>query len=349
MAQGKDPDSTKPTKTNSGPEQQPDAPAAPVGAIATPEVGAVAAAEDAIDAVTIPTGGITLGVGEDIAKQLKDGSPAFGNVLSAIGDAIAASQAEFDKAVIDTVNELNKTNIDVVTQAIVELDDDGLPSADPAKTKLTTQSLSVLNFFTPVFHEWKNVSISMDLTVGEFHGEQGLSFKAHQQSSSASGSVSWPFAGWFRADTASSDQAVNTSAEQNAAWSSGQCRVDALLGPRSTGKFPVAASFSVGPQIFISQGAVTEQTSGGNTVTGRTTELLIELRKVDGSVNPGRTIVAEAPGLLAAPVAGTTTTSDTAGKVKLALTRNLAGGGAFRNFPVTIRLGQIDKTATVTL
>jgi len=346
MAQDKDPDSTKPTKTSAGPQQQPGAPLAPVGAIAPTEGGAVAAAADVAGAVTIPTGGIALGVGEDIAKQLKDGSPAFGNVLSAIGDAIASSQAEFDKAVIDTVNELNKTNIDVVTQAIVELDDDGLPSADSAKTKLTTQSLSVLNFFTPVFHEWKNVSISMDLTVGEFHGEQGLSFKAHQQSTNVSGSVSWPFAGWFRADTSSSDQAVNTSAEQNAAWSSGQCRVDALLGPRATGRFPVAASFSVGPQIFISQGAVTEQ-KNGDTVTGRATELLIELRKVDGAVNPGRTIIAEAPGLLAAPVAGTTTTSDPAGKVKLALTRN--GGGAFRNFPVTIRLGQIDKTATVTL
>src|ERR1017187_4021350 len=62
-----------------------------------------------------PMGGITLDVGTDITTQLNQAIPAFGNVLTAIGNGVASSQKALDQSVITTVNTLNTTNIDVLT------------------------------------------------------------------------------------------------------------------------------------------------------------------------------------------------------------------------------------------
>src|SRR5262249_62261753 len=129
-----------------------------------------------------PAGGIALDVGTDVTDRLDAALPAFGNVLAAIGNGVATSQTALDHGVIDTVNELNGTNITVLTDVVEVLNGDGLP--DAAQTQLITQDLSVLNFFAPVFHEWKNVSIAMDLSVGAFHESQGLMFSSSQHSSS---------------------------------------------------------------------------------------------------------------------------------------------------------------------
>jgi hypothetical protein len=334
----------------------PTTPITPVTAETTSELVSVDTASDvALPKSSIGTGArvafalaasAAVDTGADVNAQLSQSVPAFGNVLVSIGNAVAASQQALDKSVVDTVKKLNDTKIKVVTQVIQELDDDGIP--DASKTKLVTNEVSVLNYFTPTFHQWDNVSISMDLAVGAFHSEQGVQFNKQQETASAGGSYLWGFGGWFNFQAAGSEQSTSTQSQQDSAWSSGQCLIDAQLGPRRTGKFPVPAAINIGPQIYVTQGAVTEQKTA-DTVTGRSVDILIELRKRGGeAMQKGVNIVLEAGALLPSFTTGSST--DANGKVKLTLTRSLsAASKGFQKFPLGVSLGSIHQPFTVTL
>src|SRR5262249_4529834 len=138
----------------------------------------------------------------------------------------------------DTVNLLNNTKITVLTDVVEVLGDDGLP--DASKTELITEDVSVLNFFTPIFHEWKNVSIAMDLEVGAFHEDQGLTFTAKQHSQGlALTGLFWGFVGWGTDTDSEANQDVSSTVNHEVRWQQGQVRVDARLGPRNTSKFPI--------------------------------------------------------------------------------------------------------------
>jgi len=292
-----------------------------------------------------PSGGIALDVGTDVTDRLGKAIPSFGNVLNSVGSGVAVSQTALDNAVIDTVNKLNGTNIKVLTDVIEVLGDDGLP--DAAHTQLITQDVSVLNYFMPTFHEWKNVSIAMDLEVGAFHQTEGLTFSAtqHQDSVETTG-LFWGFIGWSSTDDVTTEEDSSTTRDHEVRWQRGQVRVDAMLGPRRTSKFPVPDKISVGPQIFVTQGAVTTQDSGG--AKTRSIDIVIEIRKADGSVNPGKNIILDAAGLLPSFASGSASGPD--GKIKATLTRSLTPGfTGFQKYNVSAALGQIRKSFTVTL
>ena len=347
-------DETKPTTTTSSTTPQNPLTELPreggiVGATTGGDVAADAVGSNAA-APPVPSGGIILGAGEDAAKRLGEGAPVFGQVLKNIGLAVAESQKALDEGVITGIKKLNDTKIKVVTQVVQELNDDGLP--DASKTQLVTNELSVLNFFVPTFHEWKNVELSMDLSVGEFDATQGVKFHAEQESTSvgAGGSKSaWGFSGWFSASHSQSEQTVNVESSQDVSWSSGQVRVSALLGPRRTGKFPTPATVEIAPQIYVTQGAISEQKTD-EVVTSRAVDVMIEIRKRDGSkMQEGVPIVVESGGLL--PDFGATGSStDAKGRVKVKLTRSLAGGAkGFQKFPISVALKAKRQAFTVTL
>jgi hypothetical protein len=153
--------------------------------------------------------------------------------------------------------------------------------------------------------------------------------------------------GWFDTDVSYGSQSKTVNTTQEVQWQQGQIRVDALLGPRNTGKFPVPDSVTIGPQIFISLGAVVE-TKTGDVVTARAMDIQIEVRKADGSPNPTKPIVLDAGGLLPSFTGGTSST-DANGKLKATLTRNLSGSAGFTKFPVTASLGLLRKPFTITL
>jgi hypothetical protein len=203
-----------------------------------------------------------------------------------------------------------------------------------------------LNYFTPTFHEWKDVTITMDLVVGEYDAKQGFTFANQQSNTTVGGGVSWAgsFSGSFSVQHASVSQSVQTNAQQVSEWSSGQLLVDAQLGPRRTGKFPVPASVVIAPQIYITQGQVTD-VKNGNTVTSRSVVLTIELRKASGEISVNRTITLEAGGLLG----GGSYSTDPKGQATMTLTRNLTAGSSFQKFPLSVSLGQIRQPFTVTL
>jgi len=290
-------------------------------------------------------GGRLLGLAADASGQLESVAPTFGNVLASVGLGVANSQAALDRGVIDTVRQLSDTKITVVTEVVEQLDDDGLPDADA--TQLVTKELSVLNFVTPTVHEWKHVALSMDLSVGAMDDETGVSYQVKQKSTSmGSAGLFFGFVGVGYMTTSETYRSMMSNSHREAQWSSGVIQLDATMGPRRTGKFPVPASVSIGPQLFVSQGSVVETKVGG-VVTERAIDVLINVRKASGAANPSKVIELDAGGLLpsfssTAPFTGSTTNSD--GQCKVTLKRKIVFGfGQAVKRRITVRLGQLAR------
>jgi len=299
-----------------------------------------------------PVGLNTGALAADVSGQLKAVAPTFGQVLGSIGTGVAESQTALDKGVVDSVNTLANTNVKVVTDVIQHLGDDGLP--DVSKTELITQDLSVLNFFMPTVHEWKRVILSMDLNVGAFDNEQGLSFSAEQSGGGFGGvGLFWGFVGLNETYDYDNHQIFDRTTKQEASWSQGQVRLDATLGPRTTGKLPVPDTVVVGPQITMAQGTVKDTTIGGGGGVKRSVDVLITVLKRDGSANPTVPLTLETGPLL--PSFATTggfngSTTNAQGQVKVTLSRNLPAAGANPvKVPVTVRMNSFSQTLTLTI
>ena len=298
-----------------------------------------------------PTGGSLLALNADASGQLEGIAPTFGNILSSVGVGVANSQAALDKGVVDTVKTLSDTKITVVTEVIEQLNDDGLP--DVAATELITNQLSVLNFVTPTVHEWKHVALSMDMNVGAMDDEIGMSFSVSRSSTSmGSAGLFAGFVGLGYFATNDDYRSAQTNSHREAQWSNGVVQLDAVLAPRRTTKFPVPASVSIGPQIFVSQGSVVETKVGG-VVTERSVDVLITVRKASGAVNPSKVIELDAGGLLpsfssTAPFTGSTTNAD--GQCKVTLKRPIAlGFSQATRRGVTVRMGQLSKRVDIVI
>jgi len=230
----------------------------------------------------------SLGGEANVSDTLGDLAPTFGEVLRSIGMGVATSQTALDQGLVSTAATLSATKIELVTQVIQQLDEDGLPN--PGATELQTKKVSLINYINPQAHEWKHVSLSMDLSVGAMDVESGVTFTQSQNSSSvATTGLLWGFVGWFDdADRGSYNRSTRET-DRETEWEQGQVRMDAMLGPRRTSKFPVPAEVTIGPSLSFAQGAVSELASGG-VVTERSLEVSISVRKADGSVNPDKTI-----------------------------------------------------------
>lgn len=335
--------------------QRPPAHADEVQAAATTSTAVAVAPKQAVVGGS-PLGAVPIGFGAgalaaDVSGQLKAVAPTFGSVLSSIGIGVADSQTALDKGVIDTVNELSNTNITVVTDVIQHLDDDGLP--DTSLTELVSTDLSVLNFFMPTIHEWKRVAISMDLSVGAFSETDGVQFNAKQSVSGSAGvGLFWGFVGVEADYSSNASQTATRTHEQEASWSAGEVRLDAVLGPRTTGKLPVADQVSVGPQIVFAQGATKEVAVSGAGVN-RSVDLLVTVLKAAGDPNPTKAVTVTVPGLRTAfsstaPFTGSITNAD--GQVLVTVTRNVpnAGTGAI-NATVIARLGAFSQSYSLAI
>ncbi len=326
--------------------------ATPVAATrsATP-VGGVTAAVVPVGAVTA-----TQALDADVTNELTSAGPAFGDVLMAIGGAVARSQAALDKGMVETAKRLSATKITVVTDVIQKLDDDGRPVADD--TDLITADVSLINFVTPTVHEWEHVAVSMDLEVGEFDIEQGVRFSRSQSSSSSFG-VKRSLLGIIPLNLAgaSSDNSrssLGTSrTDFEADFATGQVRLDAQLSPRRTTKFPVPAEVTIGPSIYFAQGTITETKSQG-IVTQRAMELTITVRKASGDVNPNVPLEIDADAFRISFATGggfNGSTTNAQGQVKVTLTRDIPNVRFLRptGQRITARLGQVSNSVVVNL
>lgn len=303
-------------------------------------------------ALGLPVGGTTLAQGADVSGALGTLAPTFGDMLASVGQGVASSQAALDRGVIDTVRALADTTITVVTEVIEELNDDGLP--DVANTRPVTQTVSVLNYVTPTVHEWKHVALQMDMQVAALDSTTGIQLERYAGGTST-GSAGLLFGligvGYFA--SGESTRTLLSNAHLESQWAQGRVQMDAVLGPRRTGKFPVPVSVTIGPQIFISQGAVVEQQTN-NIVTARSIAVQITVRKANGAVNPNASLIVDAAGLLPSFQTGggfTGGTTNVQGRCLLTLTRQIPNPAFSRvsSRRITVQLGDIRKTFDVTI
>jgi len=291
----------------------------------------------------------------DVSGQIGASAPTFGNLLQSVGNAVASSQALLDKSVVETVNTLSKTNIEIVTDCVLRLDDDGMPIT-PTDDDLKTSSVSVLNYFWPTVHEWKRVALSMDLAVSAFHQEHGITFEKTQKTSNAGAcGLFWGFLGWFGMDDQKSTDYYSNQSSYDQSWTRGQIRMDAQLGPRQTTKLPAPTRVSTGPQMFLTPGSMVETKTGG-VVTQRSVELYVKLLKADGDGNPNKVLdLSTTPYLLVSQVTGPPYSSGNAtnskGEAKFVITRLTPGNSAAYPVRATVsaKLGDIEKTLAIVI
>ena len=299
--------------------------------------------------------GQSLGGDADASDEIEDLAPTFGEVLRSIGMGIATSQAALDAGLVKTAKKLSDTKIELVTQVVQQLDDDGLPSAE--ETELVAKEVSLINYINPQAHEWKNVSLSMDFSVGEMNNERGLTFSRSQSSYAVNAGVRksiFGFVGWFNASGQSSSSGYESDTDREVEWASGQVRMDAMLQPRRTGKFPVPAEVTIGPQISFAQGSVGESEDGG-VVTERQLQLTINVRKADGSANPNKSIEVNTDRFsveyLDNDNGGNNSMTNADGVIIVAIKRNISNPlySAATRGKVTANLGKIQRSLTVSL
>jgi len=301
--------------------------------------------------VDLPQGADTtvLDLATDTANQLNDIAPTFGELLKSCGTGLANAQRALDASVIDTVNKLSKTTIDVVTDIVQRVDDDtGLPMM-PAPEDMIKQKLSVLNFVTPTVHEFKYMALSMDMAISKMDTKTGMSFtSASLKVSRNSAGLFFGFVGVGSTSVNADFTAVRANTEREMQWASGRVQMDALLAPRRTTKFPVPARVEIGPQIFLNQGATTDVSGGAGTpVTERKVQITVTTLTAAGAPNVTANVQIEAPGLLRESDAA----GNVAGKTRFTLRRFFggSGGSGFQTFAVRVKLGQLVKNFNVDL
>lgn len=303
----------------------------------------------------MPTGEITdaLALDADVSDEMAAIAPTFGDVLLSIGTGVADSQAALDAGLVDAAIKLSETKIEVVTDVIQKLNDDGLPIGGDS-SDILSHEVSLINFIPPTVHQWKRLALSMDLSVGEMDKTSGMTFHRNQYESSTGGTgLFWGYLGWFSSSRKETTTTYSSHSERESDWAQGQVRLDAEMGPRETAQFPVPADVVIGPQIFFSQGSVQETLSSG-IVTSRSVDLIIKVRKADGSVNPSVNIEIDADRFRFSFASGdgfSGSTTNTDGEVKITITRDIPNARFLRAIRGTViaRLGQIEKKYEITL
>ena len=314
--------------------------------------GGMMVPQGGFDLGLMPTGhGMLAQAGEaDVGDELLGLAPAFGDVLESVGMAVAESQAALDKGLVETAKKLSETKVKVVTEVIQNLDDDGLPNIED--TEIVTNEVALINYITPTVHEWKNVSLAMDFSVGELSAERGVTFEQKQSSFGVSGGGRWGFGGWFNVGGGYSKTSTEVESEYEADWARGQVRVDAMLAPREVEGFPVPAEVTIGPQIYLAFGSINE-TVADDVVTERSVDVLVKVLKDSGAANPDAPIEIDSPYPVSFETTGgfTDNTTNSKGEVKFTVKRELTNSFFSRSRQVTLtaRLGNIKKDFKVTL
>ena len=342
-----DPNDSFGSSSNSDPGSIPGA--TPIGG-----VGGAMAPVGSLFPAALPSGLFTSAqaLEADSSGEFADLAPTFGDVLLSVGTGVAASQEALDRGVVSTARTLGNTNVTVVTEVVQELDDNGLP--DATKTTLIQETVSLINFVAPTVHEWSHVALSMDLSVGSIDNESGFTFNRSQSKSRLAGvGLFWGFVGFGLHSDSSSSTFGSRSTDQEADWSRGQVRLDALLRPRPVRNFNPPAEVVIGPQIYFAQGALSETESEG-VVTERSLTMTITVRKASGAANPNVVLQLDAGPFIPSFIDDATfngNTTNAAGQIRVELRRQIPNPRFQRPLTATITatLGALKSSTQVSL
>lgn len=293
-------------------------------------------------------------------EELDAQAAVFGDMLEAVGLAVADSQATLDQSFCQSIKDLADRRITVVREVVTQLDDEGMPIIGDAE--LRSIEVSPLQYFTPPVHQWEDVSVSMDLSVASVSKTDGVTFKQSQWNAGVSGTgralfspLSWVGGAKASYDRTGANAQVSSSSET--AFTQGSVLMDGKLGVRTTRSQPEAAKFVIGPQISISPKPFNEEfeiiegegeeDAESKRLKRRKVPVEILLLKSDGSINPGKLLELECdfPFFVSDDDGTGDFKTDAKGKLKVDVYRDFEKGAntAFTNTTITARLNNASK------
>lgn len=277
----------------------------------------------------------------------------FGKLIQGVGNAVATTQQKLAQTSANTISALSKTLVDVSAVQETFFDDDGNVSG----AETFTQRLPLIDFVDPVVYQWSQVRMQGMFFISEVASKSNATSSTFTSSDNSGQHGLFVFLGGGQTGTrfSTNDSSQSTSFDQ--AQAVGVARMYAQLNPRRDVGVPKPLQVVEGPSLNVVQGAITDSPAAPALPNSRTMDLLIQLRRADGTPIPGAAISIETDGVpwsFADPAAPTT---DADGNLAIRLQRSFIAAAPDAPPPDTtpqpvvlnVRLGLVNNSTTLTL
>jgi hypothetical protein len=266
----------------------------------------------------------------DITDELEKGGPAFGSFVSAVGLAVAESQAKLDATLAATAEALSKQEINVIAVYEQQIkDDDGQMD----KGNIQMQKLPLINFLMPTAYQWSRVYLEADMKVQEFNAKSGFNIQQKAEQGGFYGGLSFGAGGFGASIGGGYSNSFSTATGENTFGTDtavGSIHMEATLEPRGDIRVPQPFVLQKGPRLQLSASGASDISDGATppNVIGRQVTLTATLLKANGDANSGKALAVR----LDQPTVNFSTnpldsTTDSTGKLQIILKRE---GAAFQ-------------------
>jgi len=298
--------------------------------------------------ITHPVGAGTASLdipNSDVSDELARAGTAFGDLISAVGQAVASTQRKLNDTAVATTTALAETTVDVLAVQETVYDDDG--NIDESVSH--EQRLPLITFIDPVLYQWSQVRVQGNFVANELSaGSTSSSSTFHGDDSSSQGGLLVIFGGGATT-VHGNTTSTNSSSTITRDSSVGQVRMYSELVPRHDIGVPKPRQAVQGPRLAIFAGAITDIPAAGGNPAQRTMEVTIEYFRRDSTPIQGKLISVESSGVPFEYDGGINTT-DADGKVTILLRRTFIDATADTSpaeFIVSARIGIVSNDTTV--
>lgn len=295
------------------------------------------------------------GFSTNAGQSMERAGTSFGELIKGVGKAVADTQRSLAESSARTTEALASTTVNIIAVRSVTYDDNGTISG----TQSFVRKLPLIDFVDPTFYQWTQVRLQGQFFIQELASTTSAEAKRYEgrDNSEQHGLFVFFGGGQNKIGSTSTTTTVDTQVDQAQAFA--RVRMFAQLNPRTDVGVPRPTLAVRGPSVQIIQGEIADlPTPGANPLTARTMELLIQLRKPDGTAIAGKSVSVETDGIPWEFSAGDT--SDASGNIPITLTRSFlpvpagAPAGTVQDTAatetvVTVWLGLVSNSVTVAI
>lgn len=186
-----------------------------------------------------------------VTGEIAEAGPAFGTLLEKVGMAVATTQRELDKSMVETARQLSETRVNVPVIFEQRVDDNG----DPMKGEIHMQELPVISIVTPTALQFTQVHLTADMDVERFTNETGITVKRDHTGFHANAKASYGLIGGFGASGSASTSVTRDRTDLNTAVANtraaGKLHMEATIEPRTI-ELPRPFIVQNGPRLNLS-------------------------------------------------------------------------------------------------
>jgi hypothetical protein len=290
----------------------------------------------------------TTNAGNSLAAAGSD----FGTLIKGVGNAVAQTQVDLTKTSVDSTSALASTIVDVIAVQETTYDDNG----NIAESKAFTQKLPLIDFIDPVFYQWTQVRLQGRFLISEIATAANATSSRFTSKDNSQQHGLFVILGGGQTSDSWTYGTSQVSTHTDQAQAVGIARMYAQLNPRTNVGVPKPTQVVQGPSLNVVQGEMQELPGGGAAPTSRTLSLLLQLRRMDGTPIPGKSISVETDGTPWGFSDAAKTTTDAAGNLSIKLERTFLATVPPAPPPntapvptvVTVRVGLVSNSVTVT-